>query len=345
MQVPTRKYMADALRFSSEEYKLRAELNDWLPDEIIDCHAHANEANVVLQLSGNALTWVYSSFPDFSIQDSLRVHRMFYGAKRVSSLRFANPYKGIDHRKANTYLINNSPKQDRVALCGLPDDVIYTVQEIQNRQYTAVKMYPNYFEPPAKTIIDFFPCEVLEAAQNFGIPIILHPPKPLAACLDEILGISKNFPKLGIVLAHLGRHYEATSASLAAYQVLAPYNQIVLDTSMVPSANVLKQVFTTLGPERVLFGSDEPMNLLRYVEYHHPDLGRRIMSAYPYHWLDEKHRQQYGYLADGVVHLHWQVLSSIRTAILEKFPTNIGRVKSLVFSENSQRVFPLFRSH
>jgi hypothetical protein len=282
---------------------------------------------------------VYSTFPDFSIEDSKVVQQVLYHGKQVSVLRFANPYKGIDHRKANNYLVGNSKPPDMVALCAIPDDISYTIQEVQSKQYVAIKSYPNYFEPPAKTILEFFPLEILEIAQDTRIPIILHLPQPLANCLGEVLEILENFPKLQIVLAHLGRHHDATSISGDAFRALSSFSQVVVDTSMVTSVGLLRQALEILGRERVLYGSDEPMNLLRYIEYEHPILGRRLMSTYPYHWLDREQQRQYGYLAKDAVHLHWQVLIAIREALSQVFPLDWKYAQSLLFLENSQRVF------
>lgn len=340
-QVQTRMYLADALDLSPEEHKLRAYLNEWLPEKIFDCHTHANCQDAVLTLSPKALRWVYSTFPDFSIEDSKVVQRVFYQEKQINVLMFANPYKGIDHRKANRYLVENSRPPDKVALCGIPDDISYTIQEIQSKRYAAIKSYPNYFEPPAKTILEFFPLEILEIAQDTDIPIILHLPQTLAQCLGEVLEIIDKFPKLQIILAHLGRHHTATSISGDAFRALSQFGQVVVDTSMVTSVDLLGQALDILGQERVLYGSDEPMNLLRYIEYEHPTLGRRLMSTYPYHWLDREQQKQYGYLAKDAVHLHWQVLMAIREALFQVFPHDWKRAQSLLFLENSQKVFKL----
>ncbi len=341
-QVPSEDYLRDALTFTNEEVRLRKEINDWLPEAIIDVHTHANGPSVVGRLSANALTWVYSSFPDFSLEDSARVQEHFHPNKQIRYLRFANPYKGIDHVQANMYLCSKIPSKDRVAVVALPDRPEYTLREISSQKYVAVKSYPNYFEPPVRKIRDFFTLDILAAAVQADIPIILHVPSPLAICVEELLSIIREFPKLKIVLAHLGRHSHATDQSLAAFEALQPFEKVVVDTSMSPSPGVLKQVFKTFGINRVLYGSDEPMSLLRFVEYAHPTLGRRIMSNYPYHWLNPDQHREYGHLGKGAVHLHWQVLQAIREVLMELYPLESNEAKQLVFHDNALRFFPGF---
>jgi len=342
MEPAIMEYLHDSLVLSEKEMALRAEFSQWLPPEIIDCHAHANGKDVVRNLSNVTLKRVHSSFPYHSIQDSISVLHTLYLSQRPRLLRFANPYKGIDHRSANKYLLENSPSTDRVALTGIPDDVSYTLDQLNTGRYAALKMYLYYFEPPATKIIEYFPLPILVEAQQLSIPIILHTPKSLFGCIDELLGIIDQFPRLNIVLAHVGRHTSATRESFAAYQKLASHHQVTVDTSMATSSEIFEQVLELLGPNRVLFGTDEPFNLLRYVRYQHPDLGDRLVSTYPYRWLDEKQRQEYGHLANGAVHIHWQSLDAIRSSIMKSFPNRIDEVKRLIFHDNAQRVFSLF---
>jgi hypothetical protein len=338
----TRKYLKDALHLHPKEERLRTDFNAWLPDQIIDCHAHANSVDDVKEIPLQALNRVYASFPGFTVEDSLHVRELLYPEKRVRTLRFANPYKGINHRGANTHLISVSPPEDRVALCGLPDDPTYTINKISEGNYTALKIYPYYFEPPAQTISYFFPDEILDVASQTHLPIIMHLPTKLSSCLDQVLEIIDKFPKLIIILAHMGKERGVSSSSLAAYEALRPHPSIAVDISMTPSSQLISQAFYTLGPERILFGSDEPFNLLRYKIYHHPELGERYVSQYPYHWLDNRQRERFGHLAINTVHLHWQVLMAIKTAITTVYPKDVKTIRNLVFYESALRVFPKF---
>ncbi len=336
-------YLENALTLSESEKELRYDFYKWLPDIIIDCHAHANGKDAVLNISNSTLKRVHSSFPGYSIEDSILVSETLYLDKNVRYLRFANPYKGIDHIKANNYLLENSPLADTVALTGLPDNLEYTLAEIATEKYAALKMYLYYFEPPANKVLDYFPLPVLDLVQRLSIPIILHTPTPLNKCINEILNIIYEFPKLKIVLAHLGRHTHATDESAASYYKLAQYPQISADTSMATSPDVLEQVLKAFGSDRVMFGTDEPFNLLRYIRYEHPKFGERLVSTYPYHWLDENQRLTYGYLAEGAYHVHWQSLQAIRACIIKLYPHKIDEIKQMLFAENAMRVFSLFK--
>lgn len=341
-QIPSHDYLQYALNLTRKETALLAEFSEWLPDSLIDVHSHANGAAAVEELPPSALKQVRTSFPDFSVSDSNLVRQTLYGTKQVKMLRFANPYKGINHRKANRYLLENAPEGDRVALCGLPDNLHHTIAEIYSDKYEALKMYPYYFDPPATKIKEYFPDEILHAAQSVGLPIILHTPTPLAFCIDEVLEIARQYPDLTIVLAHLGRQREATTAAEAAFSSLARCPNVVTDISMNTSVSVHRLALEWLGPERVLFGTDEPMNLLRFVEYQHPVHGRRFISDYRYHWLDTTQYNEYRHLGTESILLHLQVLVALRQA-LETFPRQENQVaKEQICHSNALRVFPGF---
>ena len=102
--VSGREYLGDSLLFSRQEETLRDELLSWMPTSIIDVHTHANGSDAVEDLSEKALNSVYSTFPDFSLEDSNLLKHAFFGSISRQCLRFANPYKGINHRLANRYL-------------------------------------------------------------------------------------------------------------------------------------------------------------------------------------------------------------------------------------------------
>lgn len=335
-------YLQFAFDFSERERHIQSVLNEWLPDTIVDVHCHANGAQAARELTPTARRQVRASFPAFSVEESILLTPLIYPGKTIRRIRFSNPYRGIDHKLANSYLLENSPAFDEVALCGLPDDVDYTVRELGTGNYVGLKMYPFYFEPPANKILEYFPDDILAAAEDADLPIILHTFKLLADCIEEVIDIAVRFPRLRIVLAHLGRHQAASARTLEVYRVVARFPQFYTDVSMATNTDVYKQVLATFGPERVLFGTDEPFNLLRYIDYEHPILGRRLVSTYPYHWLDESQRKEYGHLAANAMLVHWQMMTALKQALEDIYPIpdDLNYAKQCIFYENAFRAFP-----
>lgn len=332
-------YLAYALDFKPQERKLLTGFAQWLPQRIIDCHAHCNLAAHVRWIDDGTLNHILSTFPSFSLEESAQWHSTLYPNSEIRSLRFSKTFSGIDHKQANRYLIENSRPSDRIALYGLPDDIAYTVAALRHPRVSALKMYHSYFQPPATEVYQYFPKEVLETAQNLDIPIILHPPRIITKCQDQVVRLLGDFPRLRVVLAHLGLTKAVVPGLQEAYEALAQRNRIFLDTALVPSAEVVSLAIRYFGAERVMYGSDEPLNLIRSTAYTHPAKGQRLITEYRYHWVDGEEHEQYRHLAAGVTHAHWQSLNAIKGAI-EELPLSIQEdMKQKIFHGNAREFF------
>lgn len=306
---------------------------------IIDCHAHCNLAEHIRSIDERAYNHMLSTFPSFSLEESKEWHALFHPRKTVRSLRFPSVFQGIDHRAANLYLTEQSDTQDRIALYGLPEDPDYTVGMLGHPRVSALKMYYSYLEPPATKIYQYFPKVVLEAAQARDVPVILHPPRKITACLDQILQLVKDFPRLRVCLAHLSLTKSAVSGLEEAFTAIAQYPLVSFDTALVPSAEVVTMTLRIVGPDRIMYGSDEPLHLIRSVPYTHPERGERLATEYPYHWVDAFEHQEYKHLAVGVTHAHWQALRAIKVAVSALPEREQEVTKQKLFHDNAKQFY------
>ncbi len=339
MDIPVNKYLDYALTLKPEEERLRSVFSDWLPDRIVDCHAHCNTPEHLRWMGPKTYRHMLSTFPYYRLEDSQRIHRLLHPGKTIRTLRFPKTFMGIDHRAANSYLLDESPEEDRVAIFGLPEDIGYTMNMLCHPRCSALKMYYSYVEPNAETIYECFPKEVLESAQDLDIPIVLHVPKMIVRSVGDVLQVLNDFPRLRVSLAHLGLSKMLVPGLGEAYEMLVPYERVVLDTALNPSQDVVHMALTCFGADRVMYGSDEPLHLIRSVAYEHPEHGQRLATEYPYHWVDPVEHAQYKHLAKDVVHAHWQALGALKGAI-ERFPRHVqDSIKERVFRENAEAFF------
>ncbi len=318
---------------------MRDKFGKWLPDEIIDCHAHCNLPEHVLGFDGKVFNHMMSTFPSFTFKESAATHRAFFPSKTVRALRFANAFKGINHKAANNYLVRCSPASDRIALYGPPDDVDYTVTELNSRKYSAYKSYYLYCIPPATEIYQFFPKPALDEAQRLEIPIILHLPKDITKSGDQLERLLRDFPRLRVTLAHLGLPHIPVPGLDEAYQKFAKYDTVMLDTAMIPSADVVYMAIHAFGPERIMFGTDQPLHMIRSTVYENPDLGQRLITKYPYHWVNRREQEQFAQLVGNPTHTLWQALGAIKEAI-ERFHHRYQRgMKEQIFFSNARELY------
>ena len=339
MELPIRDYFAHAYRLTTEEICIRDKLMDWIPDRIIDAHAHCNLPEHVAEINPRARMHMLSTFPYFTLEESERLRTMFFPGKELRSLRFAKTFRGLNHRAANDYLLEQSPAEDRIALFGLPEDVEYTNRMLAHPRVSALKMYWSYVEPPAETIYDFFRPEILEVAQALDVPLVLHLPKMIVRSLDDLLQVVRDFPRLRMVLAHLGLSALPVNGLREAFEALAPFDQVAADNSLNPSEEVTQIALDVLGTSRILYGSDEPLNLIRFTTYEHPEKGQRIVTDYPYHWVDYREHKVYGHLAKGVIHSHWGNLRSLQQCIERLVVTERRSARENIFYNNAVAMY------
>lgn len=333
------QYLAEALEITAQETALIQEFEGWLPENIIDAHSHANLAEHVGNIPDEAYNHMLSTFPSFSIEESKMVQGLLHPTKHIRNLRFPKTFRGIDHVAANTYLLEQSPTEDRIALFGLPEDPAYTIDMLSDPRVSALKMYYSYLNPPAKTIYEIFKPEILAEAERLEVPIVLHAPQVITKSVDDVLRLCRDFPDLQIALAHLGSSKFNVPGLQDAYDVLSETTSIKMDTSLNPSADVCLRALTTFGTDRIMYGSDEPLHLIRSVPYNHPDKGQRLATTHEYHWQNPEDFARYKHLAEGAVHSHWLCLGALRTAI-ETFPaTEQEAIKQQVFYSNAQAFY------
>src|SRR5258708_3213084 len=339
LKIDREDYLRYFFSLKAREVELRKFYIDWLPDEIVDCHVHTSLPMHVEWMDERTYHHMLSTFPSFSLEESAWCHEFFYGEKPVRALRFAKTYRGVNHRQVNDYLLKEVSPSDRVALYGLPDDIPYTVSMMSEPRVSALKMYYSYLSPPATEIYEYFPPPVLSDAQAPDLPLILHPPTNLAKTAGQVLQVQQDFPKLRIVIAHLGLSKLMIPGLREAFAAMARSETTYMDTSMNPSAEVVSAALSAFGIGRILFGTDEPLSLIRATVYYHPTLGERLITEDPYHWVDKDEHSSYSHLAAGVIHAHWQQLEAIRQAIEGLHPKERTAAKTAVFHRNAENVF------
>lgn len=333
-------YLKHALQFSAAEDELVEEFEEWLPDNIIDAHSHSNLPEHVSFIADEAYHHMLSTFPSYSIEESEASQKLLHPTKNIRNLRFAKTFRGIAHKAANDYLLNNSPEHDRVALFGLPEDPAYTIDMLQDPRVSALKMYYSYLNPPAKTIYEIFKPEILAAASDNDIPIVLHTPRMIVDSADDVLAMTRDFPDLRVAIAHLGSSKFDVPGLQESYDELAEQTTVMLDTALNPSPDVVRRALTTFGPDRIMFGSDEPLNFIRSVPFIHPIRGQRIATVFPYHWQDPEEHAEYKHLADGAVHSHWLALTALKTVISEyNDPKEQNDIKTRIFHDNAEHFY------
>ena len=100
---------------------------------------------------------------------------------------------------------------------------------------------------------------IMETAERLKVPVLHHAwyntlgPSGNESTAGDIANLASRFPRVPIIMAHLG------GARVRGVQDLKPYSNLHIDTSgSQPMTGLVEYAVRELGPERVLYGSDVP---------------------------------------------------------------------------------------
>jgi hypothetical protein len=137
--------------------------------------------------------------------------------------------------------------------------------------YGGLKPYPDVAPPGREGIFGFLPPGHLAALDHAEGVLMLHLPRAGRLGdpdnLREVLEIRDRYPCIKVVIAHIGRAYCLPTA-MRGLPALAQDQGIFFDTSANLNADVFAYALDTVGPDRVLFGSDLPITRMRGVREH-----------------------------------------------------------------------------
>ena len=115
-------------------------------------------------------------------------------------------------------------------------------------------------------IFDFLPHHQLEVCNRRKWIVMLHVPRPDRlkdkVNLAQLMEIDCRYPDLILIVAHVGRAYCNEDIG-NAFEILSRSKNMLFDFSANTNAFVFEQLIKTVGPKRIMFGSDLPITRMR----------------------------------------------------------------------------------
>lgn len=332
--VPVNQYLDRALCLSRDEQARLEGALAVLPSAIIDSHTHVARSMDIETLSAALMCHIVSTFPVYTFQMAEIVKSALWPGKVVRSARMAHANCGYRHSAINEYLLCDLPRGDLMIGFGRSTEQREVSRLILKKQVVALKMYFHSVDPPLNTVQQIFPNPILAAAEKIRIPIVLHLPTPLPDGLSEVVEIAVRHPELTIILAHLGGHGGQVLYPQVrmAYKALRDVQNVFMDTALVWDSDLIRAAVDTLGSERILFGTDEPLSLIRGTSYVHPQLGPRLYAT-DYHWASDDDAPMEVRKRIPIL-LHIQMIE----AIIEAVSHDLQTLKQ-IFHDNAERLF------
>ena len=276
-----------------DERIYKEELSPRLPAEIIDCHVHIGLPEHIGPVSPERRAAIWAlEVADYQSWEQLRDnYRLLFPNQKVSALVFGGVYREVATERNNDYVlagISDPINSARGLIVTRPEWDASMVESALSRGFLGVKPYPDL--APQRTnevgIYDFLPRAHLAVLDKFGGILMLHLPRSGrigdADNIREVLEIYESYPSIKLILAHIGRAYCLPTAERGLPHLIDA-ERIYFDTAANLNADVFQYALETVGPDRLLFGSDLPITLMRGVREHIGDKYVNYTDG-PYSW-------------------------------------------------------------
>jgi hypothetical protein len=271
------------------------ELEAFVPHRVFDVHTHlyhwdhyldSNKAQssygTLLGTNWSTATWELASTCDAALMPGREVHRL--------SFPFPFPHP-CDFDAANAFLAEQVRDPQSAGLMLVHPRM--TADDVESRlnryAFLGFKPYRNYAlsgDIQNCRMAEFMPEHLIEIAHRRGLVIMMHVSKRDAIAdpenIADLLDFCERYPGAKWILAHCARSYSAWAIERAAPRLRGLKN-VWYDVSSVCESDAMVALMNGVGPERVMYGSDDiPIGVLR---------GKYIAFGYAWAYLSETNQQ------------------------------------------------------
>jgi predicted TIM-barrel fold metal-dependent hydrolase len=251
----------------------RENLEKRLPKEILDAHTHMNlpEHAAPIPQSRFDSDWALQSGSEMSVEDARGFAEALFPSVDYNFTAFPFPIKeaDTDGNNENIASLIKTKKISYGLLTTRPWDKPEFIEEaIKAGGFIGIKPYPDYvsaYKGAEVSIPDFLPREHCALAERLNKCIVLHLPRSGRFAdennIKELKEIIARFPKIKIIIAHLGRCFNPCYFEKAVELMGEIIHHFWFDTAAVMNPRVLKMAMEILPEDRIQFGLDMPVLL------------------------------------------------------------------------------------
>jgi glutamate-1-semialdehyde 2,1-aminomutase len=253
------------------------ELDEFVPRRVFDVHTHIyrwdfnldpdKENSPYRGLLGTAFanaTWELANIVDALLMPGREVHRL--------SFPFPFPHP-CDFDASNTFIaqeVRRDPLSAALMLVHPGMTAEHVEEQVERHGFLGFKPYRFYATSGDATncgLTEFMPEHLIAVADRRRLLIMMHLSKRDAVAdpdnIRDLLRLCEKYPKARWILAHCARSYSAWAIEKAAAQLRGLPN-VWYDTSSVCESDALDALYTGVGSDRVVYGSDDiPVGVLR----------------------------------------------------------------------------------
>jgi uncharacterized protein len=250
-------------------------LRDFLPERFVDVHTHvwkAEHQRIGPDAFSRVVSWPARVANDNSVEDLVEGYRLLFPGKSVTPLMFSSVYDADSMPAMNRYVSECAARMKFPSL--IYAHPTWSAAELEKGikagKFIGAKVYlnlsPAYIPQKEIRIFDFLPPHQLDVLNRHGWVVMLHIPRdgrlrdPVN--LAQMLEIERNWPRVRVIIAHMGRAYCDEDMG-DAFKTLSATKNMVFDFSANTNDHVFEAALRTFGPGRCVFGSDMPITRMR----------------------------------------------------------------------------------
>jgi predicted TIM-barrel fold metal-dependent hydrolase len=296
------------------------ELDAFVPARVFDVHTHAYRWAFNTDPGkdgGPDWDFVGRDFPEADWAALEHCDRLLLPRREVHRLTFPFPFApGCDFAAANAFVAQQTradPASGALMLVHPAMNAAHVEAEVVRQGFLGFKPYRFYAatgDPVECRITDFLPRSQIEIAHRRRLIIMMHLAKRNAVAdpqnLDDLIALAAEYPNAQWILAHCARSYSAWAIEKAAPR-LCPLSNLWYDTSSVCESDAFDALFSGVGVERVMYGSDDlPVGVLR---------GKYIAFGFAWAFLSsENHRLNLSHADPRMTFTRYEQLRALRQA-------------------------------
>ena len=245
------------------------ELDGFVPAQVFDAHTHifrwAHYLDPQKHKSGHGqIAGTSYEEATFALLDSCDA--TLFPGRKVLRLSFPFPWPQIDFDETNRFIAGQIAQDPASAALMLVHPKM-SAEEVEKTvlQYGFLGLKPYRFysvtgDAVECRITDFMPEHQIAVADRLGLIIMMHVSKRNAIAdpenIRDMVELSARYPRVKWILAHCARSYSAWAIERAAH-VLRDLPNVWYDTSSVCESDAFDALYTGVGIERVMYGSDD----------------------------------------------------------------------------------------
>lgn len=245
------------------------ELDGFVPSRVFDAHTHIY--HWTNNIDANKRETGYGKFVEGRFENVTYAYvdecdAALFPGREVSRLSFPFPFPQCDFAASNQFLaeqLADHPNSAGLMLVHPSMTADEVEAAIRRTGFLGLKPYRNYSvtgDIDECRITEFMPEHQIEVAQRLGLIIMMHISKRNAIAdpdnIRDMVELSHKYPNVKWILAHNARSYSAWAIEKAA-PYLRDLPNVWYDTSSVCESDSFDALYSGVGIERVMYGSDD----------------------------------------------------------------------------------------